>query len=86
MGCGTPLACSDLAVLREVAGDYPVYFDPHHPQAIADAMMKTANLGPQPIVLKEEFTSSKVRAKFIKEIALVLNRIKGVSHPLNGLR
>jgi len=86
MGCGTPLACSDLAVLREVAGDYPVYFDPHHPQAIADAMMKTANLGPQPIVLKEEFTSSKVRAKFIKEMALVLNRIKGVSHPLNGLR
>ena len=86
MGCGTPLACSNLAVLREVAGDYPVYFDPHHFQAIADAIMKAANLGSQSVVLKEEFTSSNVRAKFIKEIALVMNRVKGTSHPLDSLR
>ena len=86
MGSGTPLACSDLAVLREVAGDYPVYFDPHHFQAIADAIMKAANLGPQSVVLKEEFTSSNVRAKFLKEITLVINRVRGPSHPLDGLR
>lgn len=86
MGCGTPLACSDLAVLREVAGDYPVYFDPHDSQAIADAIMTAANLGPQPVVLKEEFTSSNVRAKFINEITRVLNRVRGTSLSLNGLQ
>ncbi|MBU3568161.1 glycosyltransferase family 4 protein [Polynucleobacter alcilacus] len=86
MGCGTPLACSDLAVLREVAGDYPVYFNPHDSQAIADAIMTAANLGPQPVVLKEEFTSSNVRAKFINEITQVLNRVRDTSLSLNDLQ
>jgi len=86
MGSGTPLACSDLAVLREVAGDYPIYFDPHHPQAISDAIMNATNLGPQPVVLKEEFTSSNVRAKFINEITQVLNRVRSTSLSLDGLR
>jgi len=86
MGSGTPLACSDLAVLREVAGDYPIYFDPHDPQAISDAIMNAANLGPQPKVLKEEFTSGNVRAKFINEITQVLNRMRSTSLSLDSLR
>lgn len=36
--CGTPVACSDLPVLREVAGDGAVYFDPLSESAIAGAL------------------------------------------------
>jgi len=35
----TPVACSDLEVLRELAGDTVLYFNPQRPQAIADAML-----------------------------------------------
>jgi glycosyltransferase involved in cell wall biosynthesis len=35
---GVPVACSDIAVLREVAGDCAVFFDPLDPAAIARAL------------------------------------------------
>ena len=35
---GTPVACSDIAVLREVAGDAARYFDPDDPRALAAAI------------------------------------------------
>ena len=35
----TPVACSDLPVLRELAGDTALYFAPDRPRAIADAML-----------------------------------------------
>jgi glycosyltransferase involved in cell wall biosynthesis len=35
---GVPVAASDIAVLREVGGSVPRYFDPHVPQAAADAV------------------------------------------------
>lgn len=38
MSTGTPVACSDLPVLREVAGDAATYFDPLDPDAIAAAV------------------------------------------------
>jgi glycosyltransferase involved in cell wall biosynthesis len=38
MARGTPVACSDIGALREVAGDAAVYFDPHDPAAIARAL------------------------------------------------
>lgn len=38
METGAPLACSDLAVMREVAGDYPYYFDPYDVQSIASGI------------------------------------------------
>jgi len=38
MARGVPVACSDIAVLREVGGDVPTYFDPHDPQAVAEAI------------------------------------------------
>lgn len=37
---GVPVACSDIPVLREVAGDGAIYFNPRDPQAIADAIGK----------------------------------------------
>ena len=35
MARGVPVACSDLAVLREVAGDAAVWLDPGAPPSIA---------------------------------------------------
>jgi glycosyltransferase involved in cell wall biosynthesis len=38
MARGVPVACSDLPVLREVAGDAAVYLDPRDPASIAAAL------------------------------------------------
>ena len=38
MACGCPVACSDAASLPEVVGDAARLFDPHDPQAIANAV------------------------------------------------
>jgi glycosyltransferase involved in cell wall biosynthesis len=38
LGRSVPVACSDLPVLREIAGDCAVYFDPHDPQDAARAI------------------------------------------------
>ena len=35
---GTPVACSDVPALREVAGDAALYFDPSTPESIAAAL------------------------------------------------
>jgi len=37
---GIPVACSDIPVLREVAGDAAVYFDPLNPRSIADCLAR----------------------------------------------
>jgi glycosyltransferase involved in cell wall biosynthesis len=37
---GVPVACSDASSLPEVAGDAALFFDPHDPRAIADAMRR----------------------------------------------
>lgn len=38
MAAGTPVACADIPVFREVAGDAAAYFDPTDPSAIADVL------------------------------------------------
>jgi glycosyltransferase involved in cell wall biosynthesis len=38
MARGVPVACSDIAVLREVGGDMPEYFDPASPSSAAAAI------------------------------------------------
>jgi len=39
MACGTRVVCSDLPVLREVAGDVPIYCDPTDPASFAQGML-----------------------------------------------
>lgn len=39
MVCGVPLACSDIAVFHEVAGNYPHYFDPLNVASITKALI-----------------------------------------------
>jgi glycosyltransferase involved in cell wall biosynthesis len=43
MAAGLPLACSDIPVLREVAGDCALYFDPLSEDAIAEALDRLAS-------------------------------------------
>lgn len=38
MACGVPIICSDLPVLHEVAGECAIYFDPHKPENIVQAI------------------------------------------------
>jgi glycosyltransferase involved in cell wall biosynthesis len=40
MARGVPVACSDIPVLREVAGDGALYFDPQAEASIADAITR----------------------------------------------
>jgi len=41
MACGTPVACSNVSSLPEVAGDAALLFDPHTPESIAAAICQT---------------------------------------------
>ena len=36
--CGTPVICSDIPVLREVAGEAAVFCDPANPEMLADSV------------------------------------------------
>lgn len=42
MAAGVPLACSDIPVLREVAGNCAIYFDPFDDAAIERALLRLA--------------------------------------------
>lgn len=42
MACGTPVVCSDIPVLREVAGDAALYADPDNVPALADSLRRAA--------------------------------------------
>jgi glycosyltransferase involved in cell wall biosynthesis len=64
MTLGTPLACSDLAVLREVAGGYPEYFDPTDAAAIAEATVRAIARGRQPPRRDERFAPGPVGDRF----------------------
>jgi glycosyltransferase involved in cell wall biosynthesis len=43
MAAGIPVACSDIAPLREIAGDAVLFFDPEDDAAIASALDRIAN-------------------------------------------
>ena len=46
MARGVPVACSDIPVFHEVAGDAARYFDPHDPAAVAAAIEDPPDPGP----------------------------------------
>lgn len=62
MAEGVPIACSDIPVFREVAGDGPLYFDPTSVDAIADALYKLISVGPVAPKLDPRFTWAEVGA------------------------
>jgi glycosyltransferase involved in cell wall biosynthesis len=47
MARGVPVACSDLPVLREVAGEDALWLDPCEPPSIAEAIRRAVSGGPE---------------------------------------
>ena len=47
MSAGTPLACSDIAVFREVANGYAEFFSPTNPVEMAGAIRRAHKSGPK---------------------------------------
>ncbi len=47
MSVGTPLACSNLEVFREIAGEYPIFFNPKEPKDMANAIAAASQKGKQ---------------------------------------
>jgi glycosyltransferase involved in cell wall biosynthesis len=43
MACGTPVICSDIPVLREVAGDSAIFASPDDVSALCDAIVRAVN-------------------------------------------
>lgn len=72
MELGVPIACSSIDVLQEVGGDYPVYFDPYDPLAIAEAVITACNKGPQIPRKLEEYQPQAVIQRFIIEMEALL--------------
>lgn len=72
MESGTPLACSDLPVLREVAGDYPVYFNPMDVEQLADSIIKAAQAGPRAPRSDPRFSPTSVIQRFMATMDEIL--------------
>lgn len=57
LACGTPVACSDIAALREVCAEAACYFDPTSPDAIAQALVS---------VVSDDIVRSRIRQEGLK--------------------
>jgi glycosyltransferase involved in cell wall biosynthesis len=66
MAAGTPLACSDLPALREVAFDYAHYFDPHDAGSIASGIEQAMTAGHRSPRRDLRFTPAQVEASFLQ--------------------
>jgi len=65
MEAGTPIACSDLPVMREVAGDYACWFDPFDNLSIVAAIEKALAEKRKEVVRDERFQAQAVKASFL---------------------
>jgi glycosyltransferase involved in cell wall biosynthesis len=65
MASGRPLACSDLPVMHEVAGDYATYFDPYSIHEMAAAMETALKQGCPTPRRPEEYGSASVCERFV---------------------
>jgi glycosyltransferase involved in cell wall biosynthesis len=65
MMAGTPLACSDLPVLREVAADYPHYFNPYNISSIAEGIERALASGRLAPRRMPQFEQTRVATRFV---------------------
>lgn len=72
MEVGAPIACSDLPVLREVAGDYPTYFNPLDAHNMAERIAVSAAQGRRPTRYEPRFDREAVAALFVKTMDQIL--------------
>ncbi|MDD2303646.1 MAG: glycosyltransferase family 1 protein [Prolixibacteraceae bacterium] len=79
MACGTPLACSNLEVFREVAGDYPHYFSPLNIHDMAKAISAASGSGRQVRYQDERFTSDATRHAFLNAMMPIIEKMRNRS-------
>ena len=73
MELGVPIACSDLPVLREVAGEYPVYFSPLDVKQMADSIVASAAQGRREPHHESRFHRKAVTALFLTTMDGILS-------------
>jgi len=73
MVCGTPLACSNIAVFREVTASYPQYFDPLNVNSIATAIRLTLQQKRQQPIRDARYQESIVKTGFIETMDRLVN-------------
>jgi len=66
--CGTPLACSDIPVFREVAGNYPQYFDPLDVHSMSNAIQIALQQGRLEPRIDPSYSMDVVKENFIETI------------------
>ena len=77
MAMGTPFACSDLNVFREIGGDYPLYFDPLNVDMMSQVIYKAYCSEKKDKRIDSRFTPDAVNDEFIRVITLIINELKG---------
>ena len=66
MAVGAPLACSQLPVFNEVAGNYANYFDPDNAQSIAEGISRALQEGKRSPFIDSRYEIDSVQREFIK--------------------
>ena len=79
MELGARLACSDLEVLREVAADYPVYFNPRETGDITRAVLEAQNLERPQARQYPDFQPEAMVKRFLGAMDAVIDRLGPVS-------
>jgi len=65
MEMGTPIACSDLPVMREVAGEYAHYVDPYHVESIVEGIKVALSQGHHAPTRDARFQDAAVKDGFL---------------------
>lgn len=79
MELGAPLACSDLEVLREVAADYPVYFNPRDIGDMTRSVLAAKHLGRQQARQCPDLQPEAVIGRFLGAMDAVIDRVRTAS-------
>lgn len=72
MMLGRPVACSDIAVLREVGGNYPEYFDPKDVDDIVRGITNASKTICKKPVMDTRFSNKSVANLFIDSMDLLI--------------
>lgn len=75
MMLGRPVACSDIAVLREVGGDYPEYFDPTDVDDIVRGINSASKTICKKPVMDTRFSNKSVADLFIDSMDSLIKDI-----------
>lgn len=73
MELGAPIACSNLPVLCEVAGDYPVYFNPLDIKQMADSIVASSAQGRREPQYEPRFHREAVTKLFLETMDGILS-------------